>query len=172
MAESFVFYFADSLLGKLASYAYEEASRAYGVYEDLQQFKDTLSIVRGMLLDAEEKKNQQHAVREWLKQIQSICSDAEDALDGFELQDKRKQVVGASGSTSMKVRHFFSSSNPLAFRFKMAQQIKDIRDRLDKVASNGTKFGLTAININPGLAVQRREMTYPYVDASSVIGRE
>ncbi|CAJ2671808.1 unnamed protein product [Trifolium pratense] len=172
MAESFVFDVADSLLGKLASYAYEEASRAYGVYEDLQEFKDTLSIVRGLLLDAEEKKNQQHAVRDWLRQIQSICSDAEDVLDGFELQDKRKQVVEASGSTSMKVRHFFSSSNPLAFRFKMAQQIKDIRERLDKVASNGTKFGLTTINVSPGLVVQRREMTYPDVDASSIIGRE
>ncbi|CAJ2671512.1 unnamed protein product [Trifolium pratense] len=172
MAESFVFGVADSLLGKLASYAYEEASRAYGVYKDLQAFKDTLLIVRGLLLDAEDKKNQQHAVREWLRQIQSICSDAEDVLDGFELQDKRKQVVEASGSTSMKVRHFFSSSNPLTFRFKMVQQIKDIRDRLDKVASNGTKFGLTTINVNPGLPVQRRQMTYPDVDASSVIGRE
>ncbi|GAU30087.1 hypothetical protein TSUD_392430 [Trifolium subterraneum] len=142
MAESFVFDVADSLLGKLASFAYEEASRAYGVYEDLQEFKDSLSIVRGLLLDAEDKKNQQHAVREWLRQIQSICFDAEDVLDGFELQDKRKQVAEAYGSTSMKVRNFFSSSNPLTFRFKMAQQIKDIRDRLDKVASNGTMFGI------------------------------
>ncbi|MCI37681.1 disease resistance protein, partial [Trifolium medium] len=81
---------------------YEEASRAYGVYEDLAQFKDTLAIVRGLLLDAEEEKNQQHAMREWLRQIQSICSDAEDILDGFELQDKRKQIVEASGGTRMK----------------------------------------------------------------------
>jgi hypothetical protein len=173
MAESFAFVVADSLLGKLATYAYDEASEAYGVYEDLEGIKDILSMVRGLLLDAEEKKNHQHAVREWLRQIQNICFDAEDVFDGFELQDKRKQVVDASGSTSMKVRHFFSSSNPLAFRFKMARQIKEIRDRLNKVASNGAKFGLATINADPGrLVVQRREMTYPDVDASSVIGRE
>jgi len=53
MAESFVFDIADSLLGRIASCAFEEASRACGVYEDLQGIKDTLSIVRGLLLDAE-----------------------------------------------------------------------------------------------------------------------
>ncbi|PNY03473.1 disease resistance protein rga2-like, partial [Trifolium pratense] len=172
MPELFVFDISDSLLGKLASYAYEEASRAYGVYKDLQGFKDTLKIVSGVLLDAEHKKDQKHGLREWLRQIQNICFDAEDVLDEFELQDKRKQVVEASGSTLVKVRHFFSSSNSLAFRSKMAHQIRDIRSRLDKVASDGTKFGLATINVDLGLDVQRRDMTYPDVDASSVIGRE
>ncbi|RHN47826.1 putative P-loop containing nucleoside triphosphate hydrolase, leucine-rich repeat domain, L [Medicago truncatula] len=170
MAESFAFDIARSLLGKLASYAYEEASRAYGVYKDLQEFKDTLSIVSGVLLDAECKKDQKHGLREWLRQIQNICYDAEDVLDGFDLQDKRKQVVEASGSTRVKVRHLFSSSNSLAFRFKMAHQIKEIRDRLDKVAADGVMFGLT--NVDPGLVVQQREMTYPDIDTSSVIGRK
>ena len=172
MVESFVFDVANSLLGKLASYAYEEASRAYGVYEDLQRIKDTLSIVRGLLLDAEEKKNRQHALCEWLRQIQNICYDAEDVFDGFELQDRRKQFVEASGSTRVKVCHFFSSSNPLAFRFRMSRQIKEIRDRLDKVAADGSKFGLVRIHVEPGLSVHRREITYSHIDASSVIGRE
>jgi hypothetical protein len=172
MPESFVVDIADSLLGMLASYAYEEASRAFGVYKDLQGFKDTLSIVRGVMLDAEHKKDQKHGLREWLRQIQNICFDAEDVLDGFELQDKRKQVLEASGSTLVKVRHFFSSSNSLSFRIKMAHQIRDIRDRLDKVASDGSKFGLATINVDLGLDVHKRDMTYPDVDASSVIGRE
>ncbi|MCI06857.1 disease resistance protein, partial [Trifolium medium] len=100
------------------------------------------------------------------------CSDAENVFDGFELQHKRKQVVEVSGSTAMKVRHFFSSSSPLAFRFRMAHQIKEIRDRLDKVAADGIRFGLATISIDLGLVVQRREMTHSHVDASDVIGRE
>jgi len=172
MAESFVFDIADSLLGKLASYAFEEVSRAYGVYEDLQGIKDTLSIVRGLLLDAEEKKDQKHGLQEWLRQIHSICSDAENVFDGFELQDKRSQVVQASGSTKMKVSHFFSSSSPLTFRFRMAHQIKGIRDRLDKVAADGTRFGLATISVDLGLVVQRREITHSHVDALDVIGRD
>ncbi|KAJ1427508.1 Winged helix-like DNA-binding domain superfamily [Sesbania bispinosa] len=158
MAESFVSDVADSLLGKLASYAYEEASRAYGVYDDLQRFKDTLSIVKGVLLDAEETKDKKHGLREWLRQIKNICYDAEDVLDGFEFQNKR---------------HFFSSHNSLVFRLRMAHQIKDVRDRLDKVVVDGNRFGLERRNdVDPRLVMQKREMTYSHVDASDVIGRE
>ncbi|XP_040868468.1 disease resistance protein RPP13-like [Glycine max] len=84
MAEYFLFDIAESLLGKLASYVYDEASRAYDLCEDVQGIKDTLSIVKGVLLDAEEKKEQKHGLREWLRQIQNVCLDAEDVLDGFE----------------------------------------------------------------------------------------
>ncbi|XP_061340366.1 putative disease resistance protein RGA3 [Gastrolobium bilobum] len=174
MADSFVFGIAESLLKKLASHVYEEASRAYGVYDDLKGFKDTLLIVKGVLLDAEERKAQKHGLREWLRQLHHVCSDAEDVLDGFECQTLRKQVVKASGSTKMKVCHFFSKSNPLVFRIRMARQIKQLRDRLDKVAADGNKFGLVhaRIDVDHRLVVQRREMTYSHVDASNVIGRE
>lgn len=172
MAESFVFHIANSLLRKLASYAYEEASQAYGVYEDLQEFKDTLSSVRGLLLDAEYKKDQKHGLREWMRQIQNICYDAEDVFDGFEFQHKRKQVVRASNKTRTKVRHLFSSYNPIVLRPRMARQIKEIRERLDKVAADGNKFGLARIDVGPEPVFQRRELTHSHVDASSVIGRE
>ncbi|RDX67392.1 putative disease resistance protein RGA3, partial [Mucuna pruriens] len=171
MAEYFVFNIAESLLGKLASYVYEEASRACHLYEDLQGIKDTLSIVKGVLLDAEQKQEHKHGLREWLKQIQNLCFDAEDVLDGFECQHLRKQVVKASGSTRMKVGHFFSSSNSLLFRLRMARQIKYVKHKLDKIAADGNKFGLERIDVDHRL-VQRREMTYSHVDASRVIGRD
>ncbi|KAH1208164.1 hypothetical protein GmHk_15G043042 [Glycine max] len=98
MAEYFVFDIAESLLGKLASYVYEQASRACDLYEDVQGIIDTLSIVKGVLLDAEEK----HGLLEWLRQIQNICFDVEDVLDGYECQSLRKHVVKASCSTKMK----------------------------------------------------------------------
>ncbi|PNX94092.1 disease resistance protein rga3-like [Trifolium pratense] len=84
MAESFVFEVADSLLGKLASYAYEEASRAYGAYEDLQVIKNTLSIVRGVLLDAEEK-DQKHGLREWLS-LDLLCKGDNSLIPKLMLQ--------------------------------------------------------------------------------------
>ncbi|RDX62444.1 putative disease resistance protein RGA1, partial [Mucuna pruriens] len=171
MAEYFVFNIVESLLGKLASYVYEEASRAYDLYEDLQGITDTLSIVKSVLLDAEQKQEHKHGLREWLRQIQNLCLDAEDVLDGFEFQNMRKQVVKALGSIRMKVGHFFSSSNSLLFRHRMTRQIKHVRHRLDKIAADGNKFGLERIDVDHRL-VQTREMTYSHVDASGVIGRE
>ncbi|RDX66774.1 putative disease resistance protein RGA3, partial [Mucuna pruriens] len=171
MAEYFVSDIAESMLGKLASYVYEEASPAYHVYEDMQGITDTLSIVKGVLLDAEEKMEHKHGLREWLRQIQNVCLDAEDVLDGFQCQNLRKQVVKTSGSTRMKVGHFFSLSNSLVFRLRMARQIKHVRHRLDKIAADGNKFGLERIDVDHR-RLQRREMTYSYVDTSIVIGRE
>jgi nucleoside-triphosphatase THEP1 len=71
----------------------------------------------------------------------------------------------------MMVRHFFSSSNPLVLPFTMAHQIKEIRNRLDKVASDGIRFCLATNHVDNGLILQSRE-TYSYVDALDVIGRE
>ncbi|KAL2320759.1 hypothetical protein Fmac_029728 [Flemingia macrophylla] len=53
----------------------------------------------------------------------------------------------------------------------MARQIKYLRHKLDKIAADGNKFGLERIDVDHRL-VHRREMTYSYVDASGVIGRE
>ncbi|CAI8613920.1 unnamed protein product [Vicia faba] len=51
----------------------------------------------------------------------------------------------------------------------MAYQIKEIRERLDKIAADGTKFGLANIDVGPQLVIQRRELTHSHVDTSSVI---
>lgn len=52
----------------------------------------------------------------------------------------------------------------------MANQIKEVREKLDKVVADGTKFGLASVD--PRLDMQGREMMYPDADASSVIGRQ
>ncbi|XP_058738208.1 putative disease resistance protein RGA4 [Vicia villosa] len=169
MAESFLFDVANSLLGKVASFACQEASLAYGAKDDLERFRESLLIVRGYLLDAESRKDQSHALREWLRQIQNICFDAEDIFDKFELQDKRKQIVKSSGSITNKVSHLFSTDNSIVFRLRMGHQIKEISQKLFKKAAEGKTYGLTTI---PELVVQERELTYPDVNVSRVIGRD
>jgi hypothetical protein len=116
-------------------------------------------------LDAEDKKDQNHSLREWLKQIQNICSNAEDMLDDVQRQNSRNQLVQASGSKRRKVGHFFSSP---FYRLRIAHRIKEVRDSLDKVVADGNKFGLERMDVS----VERREMTYSHIDALDVIGRD
>jgi len=52
----------------------------------------------------------------------------------------------------------------------MSHKIKEIRDRLNTVAADGTRFGLVKIDVAPAPVVQRRELTHSHVDG--VIGRE
>ncbi|RYR01388.1 hypothetical protein Ahy_B06g080255 [Arachis hypogaea] len=167
MAESFIFSIAESLITKLASRAYQEASQVVGVYDDLQDLKTSLSYVKAVLLDAEQKQEQNHELREWLKQIKLIFYDAENLLDEVDCESLRKQLRITHKD---KVGGFFSSSNQLLFRYKIAQQIKEIRKRLDRVAADRDKFGLQTIAVDRRV-VHRRELTYSHVVESDVIGR-
>jgi len=171
MAESFLFSIAESLIAKLASHAFQEASRLVGLYDNLRDLTKTLSLVKAVLLDAQQKQEHNHELREWLTQLKTVFSDAEDVLDEFECQTLRKKVVKAHGSTKDKVSHFLSRSNPLLFRYKMAQQIKDVNERLDKVAADRHKFSLQIIDFDKRV-VHGRDMTHSRVSDSDVIGRK
>ncbi|KAL5136926.1 putative disease resistance protein [Glycine soja] len=91
------------LIGKLASPAVEEASLAWGVYDDLQQMKDTMALIEAVLLDAEQKRSQNNALKEWLRYTKHVFSDAEDIVDDFECEALQKRVVDTHGSISEKV---------------------------------------------------------------------
>ncbi|KAL2320797.1 hypothetical protein Fmac_029766 [Flemingia macrophylla] len=171
MAESILFGVAESLISKLASPAFEEASQVLGVYDHLKEFKEILSSVKVVLLDAEQTQEQNNKLREWLRQIKRVLYDAQDLLDEFECEALRKQVLKAHGTTKSKVSHFFSSSNPLGFRNRMTQQIKDVIKRLDKVAADWHGLGLQKIDVDSRV-LHRREVTHSYVADSNVIGRE
>ncbi|KAK7396246.1 hypothetical protein VNO78_17114 [Psophocarpus tetragonolobus] len=96
--------------------------------------------------------------------IEHVFCDAENVLDEFECETLRRQVVQAHGSTTTKVAHFFSSSNPLVFHCSMTQQIKRIQKRLEKAAADRHKFGLESIDVDHRHVVHRRDMkTHSYV---------
>ncbi len=76
------------------------------------------------------------------------------------------------GSTSKKVRDFFSSSNPLASCFEMAHKIKNIRKRLDDIAADKDKFNLDQRLEDRKTTMHRRDMTHSFVNPSEVIGRD
>ncbi|XP_045806846.1 putative disease resistance protein RGA3 [Trifolium pratense] len=171
MAESLLFSLAESFIGKVASRAVEEASLAFGVYDHLLDIKNKASLIKAVLLDAEQKQRKNHLLREWLQQIKCVFNDAEDVIDDFECEALRKHVVNTSGSIGRKVRRYCSSSNPLVYRLKMAHKIKDIKERFIEVAADRLNFGLQ-INESDNRVVQRREMTHFHVNESNVIGRE
>ncbi|KAK4577722.1 hypothetical protein RGQ29_028014 [Quercus rubra] len=170
-AETFVFNIAQKVLEKLGSLAFQEARLIWGAEIDLGRFEKTLSIVKAVLLDAEEQQAHNQELTVWLGQLKEVFYDAQDVLDEFECEALRRQVVEMQGSTTRKVRRFFSSSNPLIFRTKMAHKVKEIRARLDEVAADRSKFDLSERSDDRHV-VRGREMSYSFVQPSDVIGRD
>ncbi|MCI35644.1 NBS-LRR resistance protein, partial [Trifolium medium] len=62
MAEQIPYGVAESLVNRLASAAFREFGRIYGVMDELERLKKTVESIRAVLLDAEEKQEQSHAV--------------------------------------------------------------------------------------------------------------
>ncbi|KAK9921887.1 hypothetical protein M0R45_030381 [Rubus argutus] len=177
MAE-FVFDLAIKLTEKLGSRAYDEISSAWGVKSDLRKLEATMSAIKGVLLDAEEKQAHNQEVRSWLLQLKHLFRDTEDVLDEVECEALRRQVVENFHGTSRKVRRFFLSSNPIAFRFRISHEIKNIRARIEELKDNKAIFDLLTdrranhefSNVND--AIKKENMTHSYVRASEIIGRD
>ncbi|KAG8646649.1 putative disease resistance protein RGA1 [Manihot esculenta] len=162
---------ADKVLEKLASNTYQEISIAWGVHGELRKLQDVLTTIKAVLLDAEEKQVENRELRVWLAKLKDAFYDAEDLLDEFECEQQRKQVLKLYGTTAKKVGRFLSPSNPLVFRFKMGHRIKEIRERLDEIASHKAKFHLERKEAMRVIPIERA-MTHSFVEASNVIGRD
>ncbi|KDO39460.1 hypothetical protein CISIN_1g038265mg [Citrus sinensis] len=169
MVESF--FPIEKLLEKLGSFAYEELLLFCGVKNDLEKLKETLTTVKSVVLDAEEKQVHSHQLRDWLEKLKDACYDAEDALDEFEVEDLRRQVI-KQRSIGRKLRNFFGSSNPIAFCFRMGHQLKKIRERFDEIANMMGKFNLTLrLDDHRRVVHEEREPTHSFVRTSDIIGR-
>ncbi|KAA8532317.1 hypothetical protein F0562_032350 [Nyssa sinensis] len=92
-------------------------------------------------------------------------------LNEFEGEALRQRVVNR-GSIIRKVRHLFTCSNPLVFRFRTGHKIKDIRERLNEIADDKSKFNLMEIVADRHVVQRESVMTHSFVRASVAIGRD
>ncbi|KAM1625959.1 hypothetical protein FF1_014350 [Malus domestica] len=172
--DDLAFSLANRLIEKLISIASEEICLAWGVKANVQKLGSTMSTIKDVLLDAEEKQAHNSELRSWLQQLKDVFLDAEDLLDEFECEALRRQVVHGSG-TNRKVRHFFSRSNPVAFRLRVGHGIKKIRERLHELKDDKNFADLHTVHYHPHHGDHGREnrnTTHSFVRASEVIGRE
>ena len=83
--------------------------------KQLNELKQKLDIMNGLLVDAEEKQVENHAVQAWLRIVKDVAYDLDDLLDQFEIH----QLQGGGG-LARKVSAFLSSNNKYVFSFKMS----------------------------------------------------
>ncbi|PON86888.1 NB-ARC domain, LRR domain containing protein [Trema orientale] len=171
MAE-FVSDVAASVLGKLGSISYKEICLVWALKGELEELKKSMFIIKDVLLDAEEKQGHDKRISSWLTQLKDVFLDAEDVLDEFECEEQRKKSVKEHGSTCRKVRRFVSRSNPLFFSLNLAHTIKDVRERLNKLAEDCGRFGLTSRPEEKHKIGMNRRQVYSFIDDTMVIGRE
>uniref|UniRef100_A0A2N9GKH8 NB-ARC domain-containing protein n=1 Tax=Fagus sylvatica TaxID=28930 RepID=A0A2N9GKH8_FAGSY len=134
--------------------------------------KRTVLAIKAVLFVAEERQASEQRLLIWLGELKDVLNDDENVLDEVQCQALQKKVMNRYGSTSKKVRYFFSGSNPLVFPFEMAHKIKDIRKRLDDIAALKDQFNLAQGLKDRKITMHKRDMTHSFVNPSNVIGRD
>ncbi|KAM7530003.1 hypothetical protein LguiB_033413 [Lonicera macranthoides] len=110
MAEQTLFNFAEGILHKLGSYALQQLGLAWGVKKELKRLQSSMSIVRGILLDAEEQQVTNRAVREWMQMLKDIIFDVDETVDDFETEVLQRQVE-VHGNKLKECRSLRSEAN-------------------------------------------------------------
>ncbi|CAO2819548.1 unnamed protein product [Amaranthus hypochondriacus] len=172
MAESILFGLAQEILTKLGATALNEIASAWGFKAELDKLNATITTMKNVLLDAEDRQADDHAVRGWLERLTYVVYAADDLFDELNTIASRRQLMGTGNSISMKVRAFFSHSNHIGLAFNVSRKIREIRKQIEAIAKDGELFQFVQSNTHEGgksVKRIRRDQTYSFVE---VIGRD
>jgi hypothetical protein len=171
MAE-LLFATAELIINTLGSPAAEQIGLLWGVKDEIESLTNAVSTIKDVLLDAEEKQAAgDRAVRRWLGRLEDAIYDADDLLDAVSTEAQRRELM-THDKKAKKVRIFFSESNQLVYRLKMARKIKAIRKRLDAINADRKNFQLEVRHVETRIVNRERDQTHSLVREELVIGRE
>ena len=92
MAEAVLFGIAQEIITKLGSQAIQEIGQWWGFKDELDKLNTTVSSIKAVLLDAEERSMESHQVKLWLGMLKEAIYDADDLLDEFSTRREHRAV--------------------------------------------------------------------------------
>ncbi|XP_073008750.1 putative disease resistance protein RGA3 [Typha latifolia] len=166
--------FMQVLFDRLSIAASDEFRLLRGIEKELQNMSTTLSTIQALVEDAEEKQLKDKVVRTWLANIKDVAYEMDEILDSYAAEALRSKLEGQSIGRWKKVKsylHCICFQNGL-FNYRLAQEIKAINEKLDKLVKDRYNLGLQMFGGMNRLEITERPKTSSVVDDSSIIGRE
>uniref|UniRef100_A0A2K1XNR5 Disease resistance protein RGA3 n=1 Tax=Populus trichocarpa TaxID=3694 RepID=A0A2K1XNR5_POPTR len=136
MPKRFLTFAMEETLKRVISIAAEGIGLAWGLEGQLLKLEESLTMIQAVLQDAARRPVTDKSAKLWLEKLQGAAYNAEDVLDEFAYEILRKDQKKG------KVRDFFSSHNPAAFRLNMGRKVQKINEALDEIQKLATFFGL------------------------------
>ncbi|GLU11753.1 hypothetical protein SLE2022_284770 [Rubroshorea leprosula] len=131
MAETILGPVIEEAVSKAISFATKQICLAWGFEKEVVSLQDSLVMIQEVLQDAENKQGDV-VIRRWLQKVEDAAYDAMDVLDEYAYHLLQLKVE-TQGQKKKQVYRFFSRSNPIVFRCKMANKIKKINESLAKI---------------------------------------
>ncbi|GLT30117.1 hypothetical protein SLA2020_049370 [Shorea laevis] len=169
-ADSILSSVMDVTLSKVISVANEQLNLAVGFRQELRRFHDTLKMIQGVLQDAEQQGMiGRPDLKPWLEGLWSIAEEADDVMDEIAYENLQYEVA----QMWEKFSYFFTLSNPLAFRLKIANRIKNLNLELADLNNRATGLGLQYRLANKHPEHIETQQTDSLIgDPSKIVGRE
>ncbi|TYI03968.1 hypothetical protein ES332_A11G381000v1 [Gossypium tomentosum] len=160
MAEAIAFDLAVELITKLSSFTLSQIGLWWHVKDDLDHLNSTVSTIKAVLLDAEERSVTSQLVKDWLEKLKYVLYDADDLLDDFSTEVLRKDLMGGNRLTQF------------AYGLRMGRQIKAIKARLTSIESEANMFNLVERDrpVKTSFMSKKRQQTHSFKD--KIIGRD
>ncbi|GLJ20159.1 hypothetical protein SUGI_0365910 [Cryptomeria japonica] len=166
MASAVVDVVVEKFGGMIIEQINKEVSLVLNFKKDFEWLKKKLTNVRGYLTDADAQSANNESVKRWLLDIADIAWDAEDILDECAVQSK-----GANNEIPQSSCVCAFSYSQLAFRYKMARRIKDVKDRMRTVMADAAELKLVRDVTHPEQPSTSTSQTHVNFRGSSVIER-
>ncbi|KAI5381670.1 hypothetical protein KIW84_023343 [Lathyrus oleraceus] len=103
-----------------------------GLFLGLNSLSSLLTTIKATLEDAVEKQFSDRAIKDWLLKLKDAAHVLDDILDECATQVLEMESKGLSHKVQSSFRFSFHPKN-VAFRYKMAKKVKNIRERLDEI---------------------------------------
>ncbi|CAI9117985.1 OLC1v1019482C1 [Oldenlandia corymbosa var. corymbosa] len=137
MADAAIGVVTETLLNMVISFAAEKISLIWGVKDELEKLKKQLRMIQAMLNHVLQQKTISEPQQIWVVNLQSVSLDAQIVLEEFGYEVLRQKIEMRKKD---RVQAFFSSSNPLLFRLKMAEKIKQVQQSIEYVYTEGIQI--------------------------------
>ncbi|CAN6699358.1 unnamed protein product [Malus baccata var. baccata] len=167
-------YPVEGILKSVGSLAAQEFSLFRGFRKELDELSESLMEIQEYLGDVAHKpQDQGMAVRNWVKKLKDVADDADEVLEDINYEVLRRKVE-IQNHMKKKVLNFFSLSNPILFRQKMAHKFKNINASLAVLKSKASFIGLVArpVDHTPPPIMRNRETDSRFGQYDKIIGRE
>ncbi|GKV01141.1 hypothetical protein SLEP1_g13721 [Rubroshorea leprosula] len=152
MAETILGPVIEEVVSKAISFATKQICLAWGFEKEVVSLKESLVMIQDVLQDAENKQEGDAAIRRWLQKLKDVAYDAMDVLDEYAYHLLQLKVE-TQGQKKKQVYRFFSRSNPIVFRWKMANKIKKINVSLAKIKGDAVfpmfNRGKSTLRVSP-----------------------
>ncbi|KAL0308463.1 UNVERIFIED_CONTAM: putative disease resistance protein RGA3 [Sesamum radiatum] len=141
MAETVIVATVRVLVEKLVGVAAEGIGGVLGVKNELNKLTKSLDRMKAFLSDADRRQVEETTVKLWLKNLEEVIYEVDNLLDDYNYEILRRKVE-IKNQMRRKVWFFFSFGNPFLFRAIIAQKIKDVNMKLEKLDEEADRRGI------------------------------